>query len=240
MGAGYIIGPILIILIYIIPLVLLFDKRKKKRDRFALLCIPLLFTIIFTIVIVIDNKKTEKLFQKFPQANKITFFNRANDVRDSIIQIQRIMEKLPKRTDHGSVSYILEKYPNSHNTFSFNWSAIDNLEYLEQDNNLHNFKIGEQVKSDWTEFVSSGLYPFDTLTRIESRRFIKLIKYLDRNSLNAANLKDNIITFSYNDSLRISENIGFRTITLDTSGYFGSDFFHVMDKRNGFFLLIKK
>ena len=56
------------------------------------------------MLLILISKKDDQAFQKFPQANKITFFNRANDVRYSIIQIQRIMEKLPKRTDDRSVS----------------------------------------------------------------------------------------------------------------------------------------
>ena len=56
------------------------------------------------MLLILISKKDDQAFQKFPQANKITFFNRGNDARESIVQIQRIMEKLPKHTDNRSVS----------------------------------------------------------------------------------------------------------------------------------------
>ena len=240
MGAGYIIGPFVILIFYIIPIGLFFIKRIKKGIRISLLGVPLLLTIIFVSYVVIDENKTQELYRKFPQANKIMFLNSPNDVRDSIFQLQNLMKKLPRRSDHKSVNYSLDKYPQRYYSFSFNWFDLDKLESLEQNNNLHDFKITESLRSDWTKYVSSDLFPFDTLTQSETKRFIDLVKYLDRNNLSAANLADNIITFDYNDSLNMSDNLGFRTITLDTSGYYGPIFFDIIDKQNGFYLLREK
>lgn len=240
MGVGYIILPFLILIFYIIPFGLFFIKRINKGIRISLLSIPLLLTIVFITYAVIDDNKSNELYRKFPQANNITFLNSAKDVRDSIIQLQKIMEKLPKRSDHESVSYSLDKHPQRYYSFSFNWFDLDNLRNLEKSNNLHDFKITESISNEWTKYVSSDLFPFDTLTQSETKRFINLIKYLDRNSLSAANLENNIIAFDYNDSLRMSDNLGFRKITLDTSGYYGSDFFDIIDKQNGLYLLRKK
>ena len=240
MGVGYIILPFIILIFYIIPFVLFFIKRINKGIRLSLLCIPLLLTIVFITYAVIENHKTQELYLKFPQVNNITFLNPANDVRDSIFQLQKIMKKLPKRSDHESVSYALDKHPERYFSFSFNWFAFNKLEYLEQNDNLHDFKITESIRNEWTKYVSFDLFPFDTLTQSETKRFISLIKYLDKNNLSAANLADNIITFDYTDSLRLSDNLGFRTITLDTSGYYGPNFFEIIDKQNGFYLLREK
>lgn len=240
MGVGYIILLFLILIFYIIPFGLFFIKRINKGIRISLLCIPILLTIFFFAYVVIDNDKTQKLYRKFPQVNNITFLNSANDVRDSIFQLQKIMKKLPIRSDHESVRYTLDKHHQRYYSFSFNWFDVEKLDYLELNNNLHDFKIKESLRADWTKIVSSDLFPFDTLTQSETKRFISLIKYLDRNNLSGANLANNIITFDYCDSLRMSDNLGFRTITLDTSGYYGPNFFDIIDKQNGFYLLRKK
>ena len=240
MGVGYIIVPIVILIFYIIPIGLFFVKSIKKNIRLSILCIPLLLTILFITYINIDIHRTNELHQKFPQANQITFLHSTREVRDSIIQLQRIMEKLPKRSDHQSVSYRLDKHPQRHNSFAFNWYEIDNLKNLESGDNFREFKMSEAMEIDPGKYAFSDLTPFDTLNLNECLRFINLIKFLDKNNLNAANLEENIITFDYNDSLRMSDNVGFRKITLDTSGYYGPEFFDIIDHKDGFYLLRKK
>ncbi len=149
------------------------------------------------------------------------------------------MGKLPKRWDHGSVSYALDKFPLRHNFFSYNCYDLGQFEDLEKDDSLRKYKITESDRQHWKKYMSSDLLPFDVLNRQEAKRFINLIHYLDRNHLNAANLEKEIISFDYNDSLRMSDNIGFRTIAIDTSGYYGPDFFDVIDNKNGVYLLRK-
>jgi hypothetical protein len=240
MGTGYIVLPVIILIFYIIPFGLFFNKRLKKGIRIALLCIPLFLTVISIIYLIIDNNKTEELYRKFPQVDKIIFLNKTSDVRDSILQLQKIMEKLPRRWDHETVSYSLDKYRYRYNLFSFNWFDFNKLEYLEQSNNLHDFKIIEANKSEWRKYVSTNLFPFGNLTQFETKRFIILIKFLDKNSLSGAELKENKITFDYNDSLRYSDNTGSRTIALDTSGSYGPLIFDMIDKKDGFYLLRRK
>ncbi|MGV9004040.1 hypothetical protein [Flavobacterium sp.] len=240
MAVGYVILPFVILIFYIIPIGLFFNKSIRKSTRLFLLSIPILLTVILTTYTIIDNNDTEELLLRFPQTNKITFSNSTKDIRDSIIQLQRIMQKLPKRSDHQSVSYVLDKHPQRYYSFSFNWYRIGNLKNLENDHKLHDFKIGKEDAIDWNKYVNKDLTPFDTLNPNECLRFINIIKFLDKNNLNAANLEDNIISFDYNDSLRISDNMGFRKITLDTTGYYGAGFFEIIDRKDGFYLLRKK
>ncbi len=240
MGAGYVAFPLAILFFYIIPIRIFFSATDEKGYRSFLLGIPIFFTLLSITFVVIETKKTEDLYRKFPQANKLIFLNPANEIRDSICQLQSIMEKLPRRSDYQSVSYSLNKRPEKYHSFSFNWFDFDKIEFLEQKNNLRNFKVPKSSIKGWTEYVSSDLFPFDTLTSLEAKKFISLLKYLDKNNLNAANLEYDLITFDYNDSLRISNNLGFRTVTLDTNWYFNPNYFTILDKKNGFYLLSKK
>jgi hypothetical protein len=187
---------------------------------------------------LIEAKKQEALYKKYPQVNKIIFNNNFNDVRDSILQLKILMKKLPKRLDHESICYSIDKYVTRLNNFSFNWFDLENLADLEKENNQYKYS-GNQI-SDWNKYIGKDLRPFKSLSEAELKRFFKLIKYLDKNSLNGANIEGNIISFDYSDSLRMAKGTGFRTITNDTSGYYGPQFFDIIDSRNGFFLLRKK
>ena len=240
MGVGYYLLPIVIVIFYIIPIGLFFFKRIRKGIRIGLLFIPILITVLFVLIAVVDSKKTTDLYKRFPQMNKITFNSPIKDIKDSIIQLQLIMDKLPRRSDHESVSYSLDKYPESYNNFSFNWFKLANFHDLIKDNNLHDYKISETNRIDWKKYVGLDFTPFDTLSNNEAKRLIGLIQFLDFNKLNAANLAEGVLSFDYNDSLRISKGLGFRTIVIDTSGYYGSEFFDIIDKKEGLYLLIKK
>jgi hypothetical protein len=240
MGVGYFLLPIVIVIFYIIPIGLFFFKRIRKVVRIGLLFIPILITVLFVLIAVIDSKNTTDLYNRFPQMNKITFNSPIKDIKDSIIQLQLIMDKLPKRWDHKSVSYSLDKYPGSYNNFSFNWFKLADFHDLVKDNNFHDYQISESNMSEWKKYVGLDFTPFDTLSYNDTKRLIGLIQFLDFNKLNAANLADRIISFDYYDSLRISNGLGFRKIVIDTSGYFGSKFFDIKDHKEGLYLLIKK
>lgn len=240
MGAGFIIFPFILLIFYIIPILLFFKKSIKKNTRYALLSIPIFFTGLFSIVLISDNERTEKNYQRFPQTNNISFINSTKEIKDSILQLQNIMNKLPKRLDQNSVTYTLDKHPERHYSFTFNWYEIGNLQNLELGDNLRIFEISQQHLADWSKYVGNDITPFDTLSKDECLRFINLIKFLDRNNLNAASLTKNIILFDYNDSLSMSHNLGSRKITLDTSGYYAPDFFDIIDSIDGFFLLRRK
>jgi hypothetical protein len=241
MGVGEFLLPWVLLIFYVIPICLFFFKRINKRIRIVFLSIPLLITALLSGYIIIDNFESESLNRRFPEVNNITFKNSTIAVRDSILVLKTIMGKLPRRNDQESVIYSLDKFPETYNVFSFNWFDFDNFENLEKDNNLLNYKISEPLTEEWKKFIGNDLLPFDTLTQNESRKFLDLIKFLDHNQLSAATLSsDNVISFVYNDSLRYSDDTGFRTNTLDTSGYFGSTFFQLIDQKDGIFLLIKK
>ena len=64
----------------------------------------------FASVAIISTGQSNALYKKYPQANKLTFENTPEDVRDSILSLQDLMEKLPKRWDNEGVSYEIEKY----------------------------------------------------------------------------------------------------------------------------------
>jgi hypothetical protein len=240
MGVGFFLAPIFLLLFYVVPIGLFFYKKIRRNIRLILLLIPIFFTVFFIVFAIIESKKTSELYAKFPQVNNITFKNLPLDIKDSIIQLQVILDKLPKRWDHKSVSYTLDKYPDSYNYFNFNWIKIGYFDTLITNSDFRTISIPDFQKSTWEEYINSDFLPFDILNPKEASRFIGLIKYLDFNKLNAANLEDGIISLTYNDSLRISENTGFRTIVIDTSGYYGSDFFDIIDIKDGIYLLRKK
>ncbi|MFT6947903.1 MAG: hypothetical protein ACJARP_002335 [Vicingaceae bacterium] len=239
MGVGYVILPIVILLFYILPVALYFVKKINKKTRKVIISIPLFLTIILATFIFIDNYKQEELYKKFPEINKITFKNSTEELKDSIFQLEKLMLKLPKRTDYNSINYSLDKFKGRHNLLRFNWFKIGTLNDLKEKNNLINYKINISEQADWREWVNNDIKPFNSLSPAESKRFIKLIEFLDQNSLSAMKIEDNMTTFSYNDSLRISDGLGFRTITMDTTDYYGPPFFKIIDRKDGFYLLVK-
>lgn len=240
MGVGFFLLPIVILLFYIVPIGLFFFKKINKTVRLILLVIPFSVTMLFVIVALNENKKSNELHAKYPQINTLIFKDSAIAIKDSIFQLQILMDKLPKRWDHNSVSYTLDKYPDSYNYLSFNWIKTCHFDRLMSDSDFRAISIPDSQKSNWEQYINSDFLPFDTLSSQEASRLIKLINFLDCNKLNAANLEDGIISLTYNDSLRISDNAGFRTIVIDTTGYYGSDFFDIIDRRDGIYLLRKK
>jgi hypothetical protein len=149
------------------------------------------------------------------------------------------MNKLPKRLDHQSVSYSLDKYPQRYDYFTYNWYDLGRFNDLEKGDSLRRYKV-EQSDSNWTKYMGTSFQPFNKLNQAEAQRLINLIHYLDHNHLNAANIENNQISLAYNDSLRICCNVGFRTLALSDTGYFDKLFYYVMDSTNNIYLLIQK
>jgi hypothetical protein len=220
MGVDFFLLPIILLFFYIIPIGLFFLKSIKKRIRHIILLIPIVVTILFTSVAIIETKKTNDLYKKYPQANKLTFMDKPENVRDSILALQDLMEKLPKRWDNNGVSYEIEKFRDRHNQLTLNRYRLGKFDDLISDSVFRYLRIPESVKTDWIKYVGNDIIPFDTLTRSETMRFISLTNYLDLNKLNGAFLHDGKIGLTYNDSLRIWVGTGFRTVIIDTSGYY--------------------
>lgn len=242
MGVGFIILIFLLFFYYFVPILLFFNKSTKKNIKSKVLFVPVVITIIIIPLIIIDNRKTAALYDKYPQMDKITFENPIADVRDSIIELQKIMDKLPKRLDQESVSYSLDKYHQRYNYFTYNWYNLGRFEDLEKDDSLRKYKVAPS-DSNWTKYMGANFQPFSVLNQIEAHKFINLIHYLDHNHLNTANIERNHqISLAYNDSLRVNVpgNLGFRTIALSDTGYFSHDFYTIIDSITGVYLLDQK
>lgn len=236
MGVGFFLLPVILLLFYIIPIGLFFFKSIKKRIRQIILLIPITVTIFFTSVAIIETVKTNTLYEKYPQANNLTFRDKPENVRDSIIALQVLMEKLPKRWDNEGVSYEIEKYRDRHNYLSLNRYSLGKFGDLNTDSALRYIQIPESVKNDWIKYVGNDIIPFDTLTQSEAIRLIGVIKYLDFNKLNGAFLHDGKIGLTYNDSLRIWAGTGFRNVIIDTLGYYDYHGYEIIDSEKGLFL----
>ncbi len=236
MGVGFYLLPIIILFFYIIPIGLFFIKRIRKRIRQIILLIPIAVTILLASVAIIETRKTNKLYKKYPQVNKLTFIDKPENVRDSILILQRLMDKLPKRWDNEGASYEIEKYRDRINHITLNRYRIGKLDNFNSDSALRELQIPKSSQADWIKYVGNDIIPFDTLTQNEAMRFINLIKYLDLNKLNGAFLKNGKIGLTYNDSLRIWAGTGFRTVIIDTSGY--SDFhdYEIIDNKDKIYL----
>ena len=235
MGVGYFLLPIILLIFYVIPIGLFFFKSIKKRIRQILLLIPIVVTIVYASVAIISTGQSNALYKKYPQANKLTFENTPEDVRDSILALQDLMEKLPKRWDNEGVSYEIEKYRDRINHMTLNRYRIGKLDDFDSDSSLRELQIPKTLQADWIKYVGKDITPFDTLTQNEAIRFIKLIKYLDSNKLNGA-FYDGKIGLRYNDSLRIWAGTGFRTVIIDTSGYYDYHGYEIIDKINEIYL----
>jgi hypothetical protein len=239
MGAGILIFPFILLFLYIIPIGGFFFKRINKAFRIGLLCIPVVVTFVAAILMIKDANKQEWLYKRFPQMNTLTFKDAPHVVRDSILVLQQIMNKLPKRKDHQSISYTLDKYPERYNYFTYNWYDAGSFKRLAEGDNLRHFAFNADT-TDWHKYMGTNTMPFIALTPLEAKTFLQLIKYLDRNHLNAATLEDGTIALDYNDSLRISDGLGFRKVTIADSGYYSSEFFDIIDRKEGIYLLRKK
>jgi len=239
MGVGYFLLPIILLFFYLIPIGLFFFKSIKKRIRQILLLIPIGFTIFFTSAAIISTGKSNSQYEKYPQANKLTFKDKAEDVRDSIFELQDLMKKLPKRWDNQGVSYEIEKYSDRINHVTLNRCRIGKLDDFNSDSTLRELQIPKTSQIDWVRYVGNDIMPFDTLTQSEAIRFLKLIKYLDSNNLNSASY-DGKIGLKYNDSLRIWAGTGFRTVITDTSGYFDSQGYEIIDELKDIYLIRDK
>ena len=235
MGVGFFLLPIILLFFYIIPIGLFFFKSIKKRIRQILLLIPIAVTILFASVAIISTGRSNALYKKYPQANKLTFRDNPESVRDSILALQDLMEKLPKRWDNEGVSYEIEKYRDRINQMTLNRYRIGKLDDFTSDSSLINMQIPKSVQADWIKYVGSDIIPFDTLTQSEANRFLKLIRYLDSNNLNGA-FYDGKIGLKYNDSLRIWVGTGFRTVIIDTSGYYDFHGYEIIDEINEIYL----
>jgi len=235
MGVGFFLLPIILLFFYIIPIGVFFFKSIKKRIRQILLLIPIAVTILFASVAIISTGKSNALYKKYPQANKLTFRDNPESVRDSILALQDLMEKLPKRWDNEGVSYEIDKYRDRINQMTLNRYRIGKLDDFTSDSSLINMQIPKSVQADWIKYVGSDIIPFDTLTRSEANRFLKLIRYLDSNNLNGA-FYDGKIGLKYNDSLRIWVGTGFRTVIIDTSGYYDYHGYEIIDEINEIYL----
>ncbi len=236
MGVGFFLLPIILLFFYIIPIGLFFFKSIKKRIRQILLLIPIAVTILFASVAIISTGKSNALYKKYPQVNKLTFKDNPENVRDSILALQNLMEKLPKRWDNEGVSYEIEKYRDKVNQMTINRYLIGKLDDFNSESTLRELQIPKSSQADWVKYVGNDIIPFDTLTQNEAKRFINLIKYLDLNKLNGAFLKNGKIGLTYNDSLRVWAGTGFRTVIIDTSGY--SDFhdYEIIDNKENIYL----
>ena len=197
--------------------------------------IPIGFTMFFASVAIISTGKENALYEKYPQANNLTFIDKPENVRDSIIVLQDLMEKLPKRWDNEGVSYEIEKYRDRINQMTLNRYRIGKLDDFNSESTLRELQIPNSSQADWIKYVGNDLIPFDTLTQSEAIRFIKLIKYLDSNKLNGA-FYDGKIGLKYNDSLRIWAGTGFRTVIIDTSGYYDYHGYEIIDEINDIYL----
>ena len=234
----YIIGPIVLVLLYLVPILLFFVPKINKSVRFSLLLLPMGFTLWIAYETQKDRAATKALYLKYPQANKITFVNSIADVRDSIEVLKTLMKKLPHKNDLNTVDYVINKYPAPHNYFSLNWCIFEDINSFYTTVNLLDYKIPKDSQADWERIVSEDMYPFRCFNKNEAKRFLLLIKYLDRNSMNAANLYgNNYITLQYNDSLRIWADIGFREISIDTNDSYSSEKQDLLDAQNGLYLI---
>ena len=199
-----------------------------------MLSIPIGFTLIFAVGVLYDNYRTGKLYERL-KVNKLTFRNPNSAVRDSIIELKNLMEKLPRRQDHGAVDYSIDKYPNSYGQFNFNWQKIGGFEALTINNRFRSIEL-----KSLTEWGTQDKTPFDTLTQAECDRFISLIEFLDFNKLNGAELNSfGDISLSYNDSLRIAEGVAFRTVVLDTTNSFSPSIYYCFDSKDGLYLVTR-
>jgi hypothetical protein len=237
MAAGYILGALILFFFFLIPIGLIIFDNIKKKTKILLALIPISITSVFTIYVVIDNINRDHLYQEFPQVNQISFKHSSSAVRDSISALTFLMKKLPYRTNHDNVQYSIDKHVDRHNTFSFNWFPIDNLDFLEIDDNLREYRISSQNKEDWIKYVSSDLLPFDNLSKEEAKCFIGLINFLSENNLTSLEINSRGITLNYCDSLRLSVNTGFRQIRLDTANYYNPERHHIHDIKDGFYLI---
>ncbi|MDW7690950.1 hypothetical protein R9C00_20660 [Flammeovirgaceae bacterium SG7u.111] len=232
MGVGYLILPFIVLLFYVIPIGIALFSGTSRKAKFGVLAIPVAFTLIFAIRVVWDKYQTSKKIERLPQANKLTFRSSNSAVRDSIIEIKNILKKLPTRRDHGSVSYSIDKYSDSYGQFNFNWARIGHFQHLTK-RGLQKVKLKEL-----SEWGTQDKTPFDTLSSNEAERLVKLIEFLDYNQLNGAELNSfGDISLTYNDSLRISENIGFRKVVLDTTKSFPPNLYHCFDSKDGLYLV---
>jgi hypothetical protein len=239
MGAGTFIFPFVLLFVYIISIAGFFYKRLTRVLRLVLICIPIGVTLAIAILMAEEANKQEQLNKRFPQINALTFKDALPAIRDSILALQQIMKKLPKRNDHQSVSYTLDKYPGRYNNFTYNYYDAGSFDNLTKGDNLRHL-IFKRDTAGWQEYIGKNTAPFMALTLLEAKKFIRLLQYLDKNHLNAATLEGGFIALDYNDSLRISDGLGFRTVTVVDSGYYSSKFFDIIDQKSGLYLLRKK
>ena len=178
MVVGFIILIFILFFFYFVPILLFFSKDTKKSIKSKILYVPLVITFLITTFIIIDNRKTAALYDKYPQMNKITFENTVAAVRDSVRELQKIMDKLPKRLDHESVSYSLDKYPQRYNYFTYNWYDFGRFEDLEKGDSLRKYRVATS-DSNWIKYIGANFQPFSVLNKAEAQRFISLIHYLN-------------------------------------------------------------
>ena len=180
-------------------------KVINKWIRRFFLFIPISATIAIIYVQMFDSINSYILDKKFPETNNIILKDSTNAVRDSIIVLQKLMEKLPKsKLGNKFVHYEISKYPGKMNIFELNKKPIGPLNDLKTGIISRNLKTNVSTNSKRSYRIQNDNMPLSKLSNSQVSRFIKLISYLDSNKLNGALLINNSIEVRYNDSLRIS------------------------------------
>ncbi|MFD1293863.1 hypothetical protein ACFQ5N_08455 [Lutibacter holmesii] len=225
------------VILYVLPVGLVLIKKISKRTRYFIISIPVFTTLLFFGFLLIEIREEKELDKKYPQINNLTFEERPENVRDSILVLQDFMIKISKGWKDNEMSYEIRKYRDFHNYFTLNRYWLGKFEDLVHDSVFRNLQIPESKKADWINNISEDIVPFDTLTQSEASRFINLIKYLDSNKLNSAFLHRGRIGLQYNDSLRIWKGTDFRSITIDTLGFSNSHDYEILDEKGGIYLI---
>jgi hypothetical protein len=229
---------IIVLFVYIVPIGTVLIGGLSRNNKYAIIAVPSLFTLMILSLMASDGYDYWSTRIMYPEMFELKCKNSTNSVKDSIIELQLLMAKLPRRLDDNSVEYSIDRHKDRYNQFRFNWRLIGDYQNLANANALRSVSIPSKVL---TEGESHDNIPFDTLSNEEVNRFLELIKFLDANKLTGAKLDDaGSISIFYNDSLSFSEQTQLRRVVLDTSGFYSSESFRFLDSRDGMHLIVSR
>ena len=138
--------------------------------------------ILLYLTLILSTGCMDKISEKDEYIiTHVVFKDPANEVKQKMFELQDLLKMMPK-AEIGMVSYNIEKLPSQLNKFNFN-----------------NIEIGKLSNLD-------TIRKFKNLNESQTRRFVQLVNYLDRNGLNGAMFDQDALMFNYQDSITVPTN----------------------------------